>query len=97
VTRRGPFRSGGKLWAVILLPCIGLGLVWFLYIEVIRARHDAQCDALWSSAESGDNASVRQFLADGVDPNCQGGKPLKYAIRGGHQDTVRLLRKAGAK
>ena len=97
MTSKHLFDGRAKLLTAVLLSCVGVSLIWFLYTITVRARRDTQCDALWSSAEIGDNASVRQFLADGVDPNCQGGKPLKYAVLGGHQDTVRLLKKAGAK
>ncbi len=81
----------GSILLVIIVPALYVGYQYHLGLQM------AQCDSLWSSALSGENAGVEQSLHEGVDPNCEEGQPLKSALEGGHQDTAQILRKAGAK
>jgi hypothetical protein len=85
-----------RIWVSLgLLAIIAVG--WRLYRLNQELNQEALCDGLWSSAESGENASVIDFLKRGADPNCENGEPLRRALLGEHPDTADILRKAGAR
>ena len=82
----------------IIIVCILVcSLAGFGYVKLHQARQDALCMNLWSSAQSGENSAVQQFIDEGADPNCDNGEPLRRANLGGHQDIVILLKCNGAK
>jgi hypothetical protein len=62
-----------------------------------KARENARCADLWSAAKEGQNDQVEMLLKDGLDPNCQHGEALKRARLAGHEDTVAILKRYGAK
>ena len=62
-----------------------------------QAQEKARCSSLWSSAGEGQNAQVELLLKEGIDPNCMHGEALKEARLKGHEDTVAILKRYGAK
>ena len=52
--------------------------------------------ALVEAAGQGDLALVKVFLATGVDPNVEHGKPSRHAWWNGHTEVLEELRRAGA-
>jgi hypothetical protein len=86
-------RPIGILSGCIVLVAVLAGVWRVLWIE----REDSFCSALWSAAKEGQNDEVETLLKDGHDPNCQHGEALRRARLAGHEDTVAILKRYGAK
>ncbi|HLK57430.1 MAG TPA: hypothetical protein VKU00_12745 [Chthonomonadaceae bacterium] len=72
-------------------------IAWQIFQQVEEVNKEADCTVLSSSAGSGSNDDVEERLKGGTDPNCNHGQPLRDARQGGHEDTVDLLKRYGAK
>lgn len=67
--------------------------------ELVGYQRPPAQRALFAAAESGDAASVRQLLAEGVDPdawNAGHSAAIHLAARGKHTEVVRVLLEGGA-
>lgn len=82
----------------IFIVCIALAAVLGgVTRELLKVQENARCSDLWSSAGEGQNAQVELLLKEGIDPNCMHGEALKHARLKGHDDTVAILKRYGAK
>jgi len=83
---------------IILIACtVPIGFACWVTLLYHESMDIAVCASLTSSAASGENSEVERLLKAGTDPNCEHGDPLRHARQGGHEDTVDLLKRYGAK
>src|SRR5579864_2446558 len=85
-----------RLWILGSL-VVAIAVGWRIHRMFQEVHQKVACISLSSSAEEGQNSEVIECLKQGTDPNCENGQLLREALKGGHQDTAELLRKAGAR
>jgi hypothetical protein len=86
-----------KLFGILIGCIILIASICWIGRLLFKAREDARCADLWSSAQSGENADVERLLKEGLDPNCDNREAIKRARQAGHEDTVAILKRYGAK